>query len=118
VVVFAVAGPSYIGDGGDRPGAGAGLVILVVAIGTVLIFSLGSGRFWLPPESFTFKDRGTFTGYLLRGSEDYLIIFEERRRILTEESKDKLIDREFCRLRIGDVTGPKTRAGRYLPKCP
>jgi hypothetical protein len=82
----------------------------------VISFPFTSPRFWLPPESFTFKNQPTFTGYLLKGSEDHLVIFNDRRRIMTEQPKAGLIKREFCYLKYGQAV--RSGGSKYLPECP
>lgn len=82
----------------------------------VIYFPFTSPRFWLPPESFTFKNQPSFTGYLLKGSEDYLLIFEDRRRMLTEQPKTELLKREFCYLQYGQSV--RSGGSKYLPECP
>jgi hypothetical protein len=88
------------------------LVIAAAEMLVAILLPLFHPRFWLPPEKVTFKDEAPFTGYLLEDSADYLVIFEERRRVLTERPKVDLVRREFC-----DLSRANSES-RDLPKCP
>jgi hypothetical protein len=71
---------------------------------TLLLFDglLGVGStlvdktFWLPPERLAFQYEAPFTGYVLKTSEDHLIILNDRSRIIVEKPKATLQDRDFC----------------------
>lgn len=133
-IVFVIANWSYqIRNEGSRSWGGVfifgpfdrqlinavgGALILLILL-TAGLYSLGNPDFWLPAERFAFKGRPAFTGYLLKGSEDYLIIFEERRRIVIEEPKTDLVDRQFCSKWSSDKASARIqRMARYLPRCP
>jgi hypothetical protein len=95
-----------------------GVIRLLLASVLVMILplTLTEEDFWLPPEVFVFKGSPPFTGYLLKSEEDWLIIFEERRRIVVEFSKADLVDRDYCG--PGSSALNRGRSARYLPQCP
>jgi hypothetical protein len=52
--------------------------------------------FWLPRERLDFKNEAPFTGYVLKVSQDHLIILNDNPRVIVEKHKDTLEDRDFC----------------------
>jgi hypothetical protein len=90
----------------------------VVLVSVLIVgLSIGTSRFWLPPESFTFRGAAPLTGYLLKGNEDYLVIFEERHRIVIEKPKADLVTRNYCYI-YADPLSLGSNARKYLPRCP
>lgn len=71
-------------------------VALAIAFLLSLGLALGERAFWLPPERFIFQNEAPFTGYVLKASEDHLIILNEHPRIIVEKPKATLQDRDFC----------------------
>jgi hypothetical protein len=72
-------------------------VILVFGLALVPLVGVFADRiFWLPRESLDFKNEDPFTGYVLKVSEDHLVILNDRPRVIVEKHKDTLEDRDFC----------------------
>jgi hypothetical protein len=61
-----------------------------------LVPSLIAKDFWLPRERLDFKNEAPFTGYVLKVSQDHLIIMNDNPRVIVEKHKDTLEDRDFC----------------------
>jgi len=56
-----------------------------------------AGRtFWLPREHLSFHGEDPFTGYVLRESEDRLVILNDGPRVIIQKDKDALEERDFC----------------------
>jgi hypothetical protein len=74
--------------------------LLTVALAITFLFGLGSTlvdkTFWLPRERLAFQNEAPFTGYVLKASEDHLIILNDSPRIIVEKPKATLQDRDFC----------------------
>jgi hypothetical protein len=82
----------------------------------ILVATLGSKTFWLPPERLAFQNEAPFTGYVLKASEDHLIILNDRPRIIIERPKATLQDRDFCY--PDDHTARSSKLAADSPVCP
>jgi hypothetical protein len=88
-------------------------------VGSVLLGvgpALGEGTFWLPRERLVFQNEAPFTGYVLKVSEEHLIILNDRPRIIVQKPKATLQDRDFCY-----PEGHKARSSKVAadsPVCP
>jgi hypothetical protein len=89
------------------------VVCIIVVIG---IFSLAGQTFWLPRERLVFEGEAPFTGYVLKASEDYMVILNHDPRIIIQKRKSTLSNREFCYSKYYETESRK--AGRDLPICP
>jgi hypothetical protein len=67
-------------------------LVVLVAIAA----SLANKTFWLPPERLAFQSEVPFTGYVLKVSEDYVVVLNDSPRIIVEKPKASLRDRDFC----------------------
>jgi hypothetical protein len=71
---------------------------------------IGGELFWLPREQIKFSwNKKPFTGYVLGSNEDYLVIMQDKPRLIFEAKKDDLENRDFCY--------PQDDKDRS-PKCP
>jgi hypothetical protein len=72
-------------------------LVVVVAIAVVGLGEiLGGKTFWLPRERLVFKNEAPFTGYVLKVSEDQVVILNDEPRVIVEKHKELLEDRDFC----------------------
>jgi hypothetical protein len=99
------------------------LVVSLIFFAFMLLrSSLLDRTFWLPPERLVFqnqdKNRETFTGYVLKVSEDYLIILKDRPRVIIERKKDSLEDRAICHPKPSDAGTVSEKVQSHTPVCP
>jgi hypothetical protein len=74
------------------------------------------GTFWLPRERLVFRNEVPFTGYVLKESEDYLVILRDKPRVVVQKKKTTLDDRDFCYL--GAHQSQFVKIAADAPACP
>jgi hypothetical protein len=72
--------------------------------------------FWLPRERLVFKNERPFTGYVLKVSEDQLIILNDKPRVVIQKDKTTFEDRDFCYPENHKARSSKVAADS--PVCP
>jgi hypothetical protein len=82
----------------------------------VAVDSLVSADFWLPRERLVFKGEAPFTGYVLKVSEDQLVILSDKPRLIIQKDGFSLADRDFCYPEDHKARSSKLAAD--LPVCP
>jgi hypothetical protein len=78
--------------------------------------SLGGKTFWLPRERLVFQNEAPFTGYVVKVSEDQLMILNDKPRVIIQKDKDTLKDRDFCYPEDHKARSSKVAADS--PVCP
>jgi len=91
-------------------------VLLPVTAVLALGATLASKNFWLPPERLSFQNEAPFTGYVLKASDDHLIILNDNPRIIVEKPKATLQDRDFCYPE--DHKARSSKVAEDSPVCP
>jgi hypothetical protein len=97
--------------------ASAALLAFLAPI--ILLFlapTLGDRTFWRPRERIVFQNEAPFTGYVLKVSEDRLVILNDTPRVVIQKDKDTLKDRDFCYPE--DHEARSSRVAADLPVCP
>jgi hypothetical protein len=87
-------------------------VAILIFIGPTLV----AKEFWLPHERLDFKNEAPFTGYVLKASEDHLVILNDKARVIIEKPKDTLEDRDFCYPE--DHKARSSNVKSDAPECP
>ena len=77
---------------------------------------LTNKTFWLPRERLSFKNEAPFTGYVLKVSEDRLMILNDEPRVVIQKPKAALQDRDFCYPE--DHKARSSRVAADSPICP
>jgi hypothetical protein len=67
-------------------------------------------------ERLVFHNEAPFTGYVLKASEDYLVILHDEPRVIVEKENATLEDRDFCYPEDHKARSSKTAADS--PTCP
>ena len=83
----------------------------------VLTLSISDDDFWLPKERLVFKGESPLTGYVLRTSDEYVVVMKDRPRAIVERPKDSLLDRDFC-YTDRPYHPASERMHANLPECP
>jgi hypothetical protein len=89
---------------------------LAIAALWILLIPLADKTFWLPSERLAFQGQAPFTGYVLKVSEDHLVILNDTPRIIIEKPKKDLVDRDFCYPK--DHKAQSSKVAKDSPVCP
>jgi hypothetical protein len=100
------------------PGALTGATVLGLILLVIFIVGppIATEKFWLPRERLIFTNEVPFTGYVLRVSEDRLVILNDDPRIIVQKPKGTLQDRDFCYPKDHKARSSKVAADS--PACP
>jgi hypothetical protein len=97
----------------------AAVVFLLLLFPGVIIWGVSiirDAEFWLPRERIDFQYEEPFTGYVLKMSEDYLVILRDKPRVIVEKKKKLLEDRDFCYPEDHPARSSKVKSD--APTCP
>jgi hypothetical protein len=84
--------------------------------GLILEYAFSKDLFWLPHERLDFKHEPPFTGYVLKVSEDYLVILNDNPRVIVQRDKELLEDRDFCYGKDHKARASNVKSD--APECP
>jgi hypothetical protein len=93
-------------------------VIFLIPLMAAIPLLFVDDTFWLPRERLDFQNEAPFTGYVLKESGDYLVIFKDKPRVIIERKKDSVDDRDFCHLRPTRIEPVSEKVRSNTPLCP